>query len=73
MQFGLGQTLGLHAVIGLLRHFLGEIGATNANILDIEAEGLRIAMQVIAHFRHHRGAFIGQRRFKAAQTVNPAQ
>ncbi|ENN87694.1 hypothetical protein RHSP_46070 [Rhizobium freirei PRF 81] len=72
-QLRFRQTFGLHAVVGILRHLLRQVRAADADILDVETKRLRIAMQIVTHFGHHGGAFVGERRFETTQTVDTAQ
>src|SRR5690606_27965128 len=70
---GLGQTFSLHALVGLLRDFSGEIRAANANVDDPKTQRCRIGTQLLGNFTHHRSALFGKSSLEAAQTVDPAQ
>ena len=55
---GFRQTFGLHAVVGLLRDFRGQIRPADAHVLDVEAERCRIRAQLVTHLAHHDGALL---------------
>ena len=71
--FGFGEALGLHAIEGLLRNLRREVGAADAHVGDLDAERVGVRPQLVAHFAHHLGAILRQRRFEAAQAVDAAQ
>src|SRR5207249_1297384 len=46
---GLALALGLHPAVYRLAVLLRQIGATDAQVEDIDAEGLRLAIELLAH------------------------
>ncbi|OWK23721.1 hypothetical protein AJ87_29165 [Rhizobium yanglingense] len=57
----------------LRRHLLGQVGPADTHVLDIDAEIFGVAMQVVAHFEHHRHALVRKGGIKVAQTVDTAE
>src|SRR5258708_22247925 len=55
---GLTLTLGLHALIDGLAVLLRQIGAPDAYVNHLDAEGTRFAVQLIAYARHQRGTLV---------------
>ena len=57
---------GLHALIDRLAVLLRQVGAADAHVDDVNAERLRIVIELIAHLRHQLLALVahhvGQRR-----------
>src|SRR5580704_8855862 len=53
-------TFGFHAGEDRLTVFLGQIGATYADIDDVDAKGLPLGAHLIADLRHNRGALMGK-------------
>ena len=49
---GFALALGLHALIHRLAVLLRKIGAADAHVDDLNAERLRLAIELIAHLRH---------------------
>ena len=70
---GFGETLCLHAIIGLLGHLGGQIGATDTDILDLQTQRRCIGAQLVTHLPHHRCALFGERCLEATHTINTAQ
>ena len=62
----LALPFGLHAVIDRLAVLLRQIGAANAHVDDLDAERLRVVIELIAHLSHELLAsvahHVGQRR-----------
>src|SRR4029077_17973414 len=67
------QTLGLHAVVGLLRNFSRQISPADTHVFDLEPERRRIRAKLIANLAHHRGTFLRERSLEPAQAVDSAQ
>ena len=57
---------GLHALVHRLAVLLRQVGAPDADVDDVDAERLRLAVELVAHARHQLGAIVahdfGERR-----------
>ena len=62
---GLALALGLHALVDRLAVLLGQVGAADAHVDHVDAEGLGLAVHLVADLLHDRGALVGDHRLQS--------